>query len=342
MKFHFSIVRSTVSISLGLLVAACGGGGGGGDAAPATSTASASVSTSKTYSQTEANSVAALGLLTGELLPLNLALEHGFFANFLQGLSTGIPAGSSPPVVVPCSSTAGGNGSLTVSVAKNGIYAGLKPTDSIDMTFNSCTFAGTSLMLNGRAVLTPTADYVNLTANFVVQYNLTTTNFNITNFAAGGLQIRSHGSQLVNYDATAAGPGFPEISSVATTPYSLRYFSSSTSAEPFLTYTVSPLASMFNATTSSNTFTSRLDGNFAARSSTEEVFLALFTLSPLKGNLTTGRPLPTSGVLRAKDTGLNLQTETTIQGLSALVKADSDGNATLDLSFNTTYLALTN
>jgi hypothetical protein len=337
MKKTSSTFRSTVSVGLLSLVSACGGGGG--DSAPAAQPAV--VKTPVIYGQEDAKVIAGLGLVTVELLTMQLQIEQAFFANFLQSFTTGTPSGSSAPVVVSCVLPTGGNGSITVSVAKAGVYTGLKAADSVDLTFNSCTLGGTTLMLNGRAVMTPSADYANLGANFAVQYKLTTSNFNMTDFGSGGEQLRSTGEQLVKYDATVAGPGYPDVSTVISKSYTLSHYPTSTSSAADIAYTLSPLVSVSQKQTASGTFTSRVAGDLSVDGANGPVFMSFLTLAPLTGNMVAGRPLPTAGVLRVKDTGSNLLTETTIQGLSATVKADSNGDGTLDLNINTTYVALT-
>jgi hypothetical protein len=342
MKTNSSFVRSAICLGLMALVSACGGGGG--DSTPVaqqSAVVAAPVKAPVIYGQEEAKTIAGLGLVTVELLAILLKVEQAFFANFLQSFTTGTPSGSSAPVTVSCVLPSGGNGSITVSVAKAGVYTDLKASDSVDLTFNSCTLGGTTLMLNGRAVMAPSADYANLGANFAVQYKLTTSNFNMTDFGSGGEQLRSSGEQLVKYDTTVAGPSYPDISTVISKSYTLGHYPTSTSSAVDIAYTLSPLVSLSQQQTASGTFTSRVAGNISVDGPSGSVFLNFLTLTPLTGNMVEGRPLPTAGVLRVKDTGLNLLTETVVQGLSATVKADSNGDGTLDLNFNTTYVALT-
>jgi hypothetical protein len=339
MNNNSSFVRSAICLGLLSLVSACGGGGGG-DSTPATQQPAA-VAPLVNYGQTEAKSVAGLGLISVELLTMQLQIEQAFFASFLQSFTTGTPSGSTAPVTVSCVLPTGGNGSITVSVAKAGVYTGLKAGDSVDLTFNSCTLGSAGIMLNGRAVVVPSADYANLGANFAVQYKLTTTNFNMTDFSSGGEQLRSTGEQLVKYDAIAAGPNFPDVSTVISTSYTFSHYPTSTSSAADIIYVLSPLVSLAQRQTASGTFTSRIAGNISVDGAGSSIFLNFLTLAPITGNMVAGRPLPTAGALRVKDTGLNLLTETTIQGLSATVKADSNGDGTLDLNFNTTYVALT-
>jgi hypothetical protein len=342
MKTNSFLARSAICLGLLSLVSACGGGGG--DSTPVAqqpTVVAAPVKAPVIYGQDEAKVVAGFGLVTIELVTILMQVEQAFFANFLQSFTTGTPSGSSAPVTVSCVLPSGGNGSITVSVAKAGVYTGLKAADSVDLTFNSCTLGTSGTMLNGRAVMVPSANYANLGANFAVQYKLTTTNFNMTNFGGGGEQTRSSGEQSVKYDTTVTGPSYPDVSTIISNSYTLSHFPTSTSSIADIGYTLSPLVSVSQQQTASGTFISRVAGNISADSSSGPVFMDFLTLTPLTGNMVAGRPLPTAGVIRVKDTGWNLLTETTVQGLSASVKADSNGDGTLDLNFNTTYVALT-
>jgi hypothetical protein len=338
MKFNSASGHTLVSIVILSMLAACGGGGGDSSPPPAQA---ASVKPTA-YTETEAKLVAGIGFLSSEALLSQMMVEQAFFANFLQGFINSSTSGSFSNIAMPCSSPTGGTGTVTSMIVKAGIYPGLKANDVIDVAFNGCSFAGTNITLNGRAILSPSVDYSSLPANFVVQYKLNTTSFSAKVGSTPPTQVRSTGGQLITYDATSAGVAFPDVSSTINQAYSVAFFPTTASQVADLTYTMNPAAAMAYKGTASNTFTARVDGAVSVKVPAGSTSLTLATVTPATGNvLPAGRSVPTSGVLRTKETGLNLLTETTVQGLSAAVKADSNGDGALDLNFMTTYTALT-
>jgi hypothetical protein len=327
-----SLFRCGTALLLALSVAACGGGGGGGTATIATPT-------TKIYGQTDAKTVAGTGLLTSELLFAQVQIEQAFFGGFIQGFSTGVASGSASASTLSCVSAGLGSGTLTVSTTKAGVYVGLQTNDSVNITFNACDFGGNGLVLNGNTVLVSKGSYANLPINFSVLYSLTTTNFDMI---FGGVKNRSNGVQNVAFNATVAGVAFPEVTSTVATSYSLESYSSSTAKVPAITFKLNTGTVVYAKYSSTNAFVSKLDGGVTGTPTTSgAVPLIISTPTPLAGTLTGGRPVPTVGVFRVKGVDLNLQTETTVQGISAVLKADSNGDGTLDLSFNTTYSAMT-
>jgi hypothetical protein len=331
MKSFYIRLQFASTTLLASLLSACGGGGGD---APAPAPVAA---TTKIYGQVDAKAVAGLGFLTNEFLFLQTLSEHAFFASLIQGYSTEAASGSSPAVTESCATGGVGSGSITVSTSKAGVYVGLQTNDSLSFAFDACDF-GDGVLLGGNAVIVSKGNYANLPANFLVQYGLTTNNFDIN---LGKEKLRSNGVQSVKFDGTVAGTSYPEVTSTVGTSYAVSLFSPLTTPVPKLAIGFNAGASLYAKYTATNTFVSKVDGVITASTSTGDVPLSLSTAVPLSGSVTGGRPIPTAGTLRVKSAVLNLQTETMVQGTSAQLKADSNGDGTLDLTFNTTYIALT-
>jgi hypothetical protein len=196
---------------------------------------------------------------------------------------------------------------------------------------------GTGLVLNGGAVAVSNGTYANLPSNALVQFALTTTNMD---FGSTTSKTRSNGVQSVVYDSTISA-NLPLITSTATSNYSVAYFNPASASAASLIYTLNAGASVVSKLLAANTFSSKLDGLVTYTTTSGNVGLNFNTITPLTGSLVSGRPIPTAGVLRVKETSVNLLTETSISGSTATVKADSNGDGTLDLTFATTYTALT-
>jgi hypothetical protein len=314
------------SVLLASLLSACGGGGSSTPATPA-----------PIFGQAEAKSVAVLGLLTSELVFGQIQSEPSFFANYIVGYSNGVASGSSSAAVFSCATASGGSGTYSAATNKSGVYVGLKPNDKITLSFNACNLGGTGLVLNGGAVAVSNGTYANLPSNALVQFALTTTNMD---FGSTTSKTRSNGVQSVVYDSTISA-NLPLITSTATSNYSVAYFNPASASAASLIYTLNAGASVVSKLLAANTFSSKLDGLVTYTTTSGNVGLNFNTITPLTGSLVSGRPIPTAGVLRVKETSVNLLTETSISGSTATVKADSNGDGTLDLTFATTYTALT-
>lgn len=334
MKFSGIFIRRASALALTSAVVGCGGGGGGNT--PTT------VAAPRLYTSTEAKLVAGGGLVTVEALSGHMQLEQAFFANFIQGYSAAgnTASGSSPTITISCASGGSGAGSFSSSVSKSGVYTGLKSNDTFNMSFNGCSLPGTGLTLNGQAVIQATADNLNLGSNFLAQYRLTTANFDMS---IGSSKFRSSGAQNIRYDATAAGPSFSDLSSTVVGSYVYGIFNQASATTASVNVTLTTGAVLNTKTTTSNTFVTSFNGSLQSSTSAGAFTSTISTAAPLSGpsNSTTGRPIPTSGILNATDTTLNLATSTTIQPVAVFVKFDSNGDGSLESTYTTTYTALT-
>lgn len=328
------------------LLAACGGGGGTAPTAVQSfgdTVATPAPVTPTVYTTEDAKAIASLGLLSMDGLTRHLPLDVAFIAGFIQAESKNSVAygSTSTPFVNSCAN--GGN--ITLSVTKASATANVKTTDTYDVTFNACKFGNGAYQMDGRSVAKPSADYTNLPdLNFLVGYRVTNTNFTFTNIGPG-FRYQSNGETKVTFDAQSNGANvnFPAITSIAVTPYSYKFFLQPTDIIASVHHSFVPLASIYHKTTATDTFASSLSGSMTMTAGGSSIKLAISTPTMLTGNvnLALNRAVPTAGVIRTKDEIENLQTETSIQGVGAVVKADSDGNSTLDLTLNTTYTALT-
>jgi hypothetical protein len=336
MKQQNAFVRSALALSVLTLVSACGGGGGGSTTQTPAPTPVAQV----TFGQAEASPLAGVSLLTAELMLSQKQLEHAFFAGLIKGFANSPSGGSSPAGTVTCVTAAGGSGTLTASITKAGTYAGLATGDQLNISFNACNFGGGALTLNGNSLLTSRGNYSSLSTNFLALYTVRNTNFDMI---LGTSKFRMNGTETVTFDAIANGENYPQITTDVATTAAVSFFSPSTATAPTLTYTASSPVRMVSKTTVTNTFTSSLDGPLSVASGTSVIPMEFATPAQFAGNINTvtGRPTPTAGTLRVKDTSANHLTETTIQGLSAVLKADTNGDGVLDAAYNTTYVALT-
>ena len=334
MKFSSTLIHRTSALALASVVIGCGGGGGG------TNTTNAAP---RVYTQTEAKPVAGLGLLTVDVLSGYTLAEQGFFANFVQGFSAAgsTPIGSSPTVSIPCASGGSGSGSFTIGISKSGVYAGLKTNDTLNLSFSGCALSGTGLTLNGQASIVATADNLNLGSNFLAQYRLTTGNFEMS-IASG--KFRSSGTQNIRYNATAAGPSFPDLSSTMVGNFMLGFFIPANSAVAAITLNLNTGAVLTSKINTSNTFLTSFNGSLQASTpSSGAVSSTISTGTPLGGSsvATAGRSTPTSGVLNVTDTTLNLATSATLAPVLATVRFDSNGDGSMESTFTSTYTALT-
>ncbi len=336
-------------------LAACGGGGGGdapaaagtGTAPPASGTSTAAPAPASTaapapYTQGEAQAVAGVGFLGLELIAQQAQIEQPALAYFSQGfLSGNTVAGSTGPTTVNCASATAGGGTLTATVTKSGTYAGLKTNDKIDVTYTNCNF-GAGNVQNGRLVLTAQADYANLGAinsGFKFNYQLSSINYVQ---AIGTVRFVSNGVQNVQFDSTASA-GYPKLSSSIVSTHSNKTFDSVSATTPALEISINTGATLTNQFTSAGAnYSATVDGGVGLKTPGGAIALAYATTTPITGAVVSGRLVPAAGVLRVKETTLNLQTESTMQGSMVQVKADTNRDGTLDLTFSTTYSLLTN
>jgi hypothetical protein len=334
-------------IAMSALVA-CGGGGGD---APATTPApvntatpppAGGAATTAIYTKDDAEDVAGLGFLASELITQRAQIEQPALAYFAQGfLSSKTATGSSVPTTVSCATASGGSGTLTATVTKSGTYVGLKTNDKIDVSFNNCNY-GAGDVLNGRLVATSQADYADLGASgtgFKFNFQLASINYQQ---ALSTTRIVSNCVQNVQFDATASA-NYPKLTSSTASICSTKFFTPALATTASLEITLNMGATVTSQFTSAGAnYSSTVDGAIALSVPPETISLILATPVPVTGAVTSGRLVPAAGVLRVKDFDANLQTESTVQGSMVQVKADTNRDGTLDLTFSTTYSMLTN
>jgi hypothetical protein len=329
MKSSSLSLGTATGLFLTVALSACGGGGS--DAPAPSPSASATV-----FTQTDAKNVAGLGLATSQLMLIQTQLEQVFIGGLLQSLSSAAASGSLSPASASCASSAGGSGSFIVSQIKAGTYVGYKINDSFDITFNACKFAGSTVSVNGKFSLVSLGNYANLSVNSVVDYRVTTTNLELNNTS---LRFRSSGLQTVKFDTTTGGTGAADVTLAVGSGRSIGIFNSSTALSPGFTWTLSS-GSTINAKLTNANFAFYLNGDVSSATSSGAVPLSFATTTTLTGPYSTSALYPTAGVMRVKEPSMNLLTETSYQGATATVKADTNRDGVLDLTFTTTTQAL--
>ena len=321
-------VRRLFGCLASVALTACGGGG---------SSTPAVVATVTPYPASLVKNTAGLGVLIVQSEGAQVQIEQAFFAPFLQGFVNASTGGSGSGSA-SCAVAGVGSGSLSNTVTKSGTYSGLRAGDSINLTFTSCSFGTATLVLNGSATITPKNNYASLPAAYLLQYDLKTTNFDIT---YSGAKFRSTGLQSVTFDATAAGETLPEINVTAGSGgYSSSYFSPAAAVSANLTYALGSGGTIYSKVSAGNNFTYGVNGNVNATSGLSTLPYIIVTNTRLTGNSASGSPVPSAGNVSAKNTALNLQTVTAIQGLNATVQADTNQDGTLDSTTTYSYLAL--
>jgi hypothetical protein len=336
MKLSNTFILRTTALAIASVVVGCGGGGG-------TTTASTTTTVApRVFTSSEGKLVAGLGLLTVDALSSYAQVEQSFFANLIQGLSAAgsTPIGSSPSVTIPCASGGSGSGSFSAGVSKSGVYVGLKTNDTVNLSFSSCALSGTGITLNGQAIITATADNLNLGPNFLAQYRLTTSNFEIS---VASCKFRSSGTQNIRYNATAAGGSFPDLASTVTSNYAFSFFNPTSAAVATVSLNLNPSSVLNYKVSTSNTFVTSFTGSVQSTTQSGTTSSTISATTPLSGpwTQTAGRSNPTSGVLNVTDVTLNLATSTTIQPVAVFVKFDSNGDGSLESTYTTSYTALT-
>ncbi len=326
MKNFSGPLGTTASLFLVVALSACGGG----DGAPPTVTPVAKNPT--VFGQNDAKAIARLGLATSQLMLIQTLLEQEYIGGLFQSLTTASANGSLSPTSSSCASATGGSGSFTLSQVKAGTYVGYKINDSIEITYNACKFATSSIVINGKFSLVSLGNYANLSAISVVDYRLSTTNFEINSSA---LRFRSSGIQAARYDTTTSGAGAADVTVSVQSGRSVELFSSATATTPVVTWTISPSAAVKAKLTSAN-FTFSMNGDISTATASGGGPLSFTTITPLTGPYSTSALYPTSGIMRVKEPAVNLLTETTYQGSTATVKADTNRDGVLDLTFITT------
>jgi hypothetical protein len=268
--------------------------------------------------------------------------EQGFIGGLFQALTVGNASGSIPLTTVSCASSTGGSGTFTFGETKSGTYVGYRVNDSQTFAFNACKFASSTVVVNGRYTLVSRGTYANLSVNSAVEYSVTATDFDISiGTGTSTSKFRSNGLQTAKFDTILGGANAPDVTVAVISGRTAAYFAPATALSPSLTLAMTQGTGINAKRTAASTFAVSLDGSISASTSAGTVPMVYITSPALTGPFsTTAGLVPTAGTMRVKDTALNLQTETTYLGSIATVKADTNRDSVLDLTFNTTPQAL--
>jgi hypothetical protein len=353
MKLSSLSLGTTTGLFLAVALSACGGGGSDAPAAAApvsvtptpaatTPVAVTPTPTPSVFTQNDAKLAAGLGLSTAQLVYLQAQQEQGFIGGLFQGLTGGNASGSFPATTVSCASSAGGSGTFTFGETKSGTYVGYRVNDSQTLSFNACKFASSTVVVNGRYALVSRGNYVNLSSNSAVEYSVTTTDFDISiGTGTSAAKFRSNGIQTAKFDTILGGVNAPDVTLAVVSGRATAFFSPATALSPSFSFAMNPGMGINAKLTAASNFAISMDGGLSGVFSAGSVPMLFATSSALTGPFSaTAGLLPTAGTMRVKDTALNLQTETTYLGSIATVKADTNRDGILDLTFNTTPQAL--
>jgi hypothetical protein len=361
------ILACTLLVSL---VAACGGGGG--ESAPAPAPNATAVPTPPPpaaqvlYTAADAQNVARLGFNIAELMYGQSRREMASPAYFAKDIIDESVFGQTafqniPLTSLPCAATTTaspttpvGSGTHSFSVTKAANTVGLQNGDSFVLAYQNCDFGDGASALsgnvrNGTLTATVQGNYSVLnSAGFTFSYKLTTENLQQT---PGIIRVSSTGSNSVTVVVNGASGGvngpeyyYPSITSSVVGNYVVKYFNPANSTTAGLIHNWDNGMTLRNSTGSNNSFTSKIDGTMSSVVGNNSLALTFNTPTQLSGAYASGRPVPSTGVMRVTQPILlpYLLTETTVSGVNAVIKADSDRNGSLDLTVNTTYNTLVN
>ena len=310
-----------ISASIGLaLLAACGGGGGGDtNSTPPT-----------IHTQSDVLAVAGLGILSASLTGADIAPDLGVLGALVQGLSS-VASGSLAVPASSCVDNAAGSGTFSVTLAKSGTYTGFNAGDQISFNFANCDFGGLGYVINGPVTLTLQSAAVNLASDtYSVSFQANTTGLSTT---VGGVTVAYTGTSNVITGTTNGNTNSANF----TVPAGTSLTANVTGSSGALSLVYNGGTTFFATDVASPNSASRaLNGSV----STGGVALVISTPTALAGTTSSGAFVASSGVINTKATALDLATSTTLSGLIASVNGDTNGDDTLDLAFQSTWLTL--
>jgi len=316
-------VRSAVKIisaSIGLaLLAACGGGGGDTNSTPTT-----------IHTQADVLTVASLGVLSVSLTGADIAPDLGVLGALVQGLSS-VASGSLAVPASSCIDNGAGSGTFGVTLSKSGTYTGFNAGDQISLNFDNCDFGGIGYVINGPVTLTLQSAAVNLTSDtYSVGFQADTTGLST---ALGGVAVAYTGTANVTTGTTNGTTNSANF----TVPAGKSFTANVTGSSGALSLVYNSGTTFFATDVASPNSASRaLNGSV----STGGVALVISTPTALAGTTSSGAFVASSGVINTKATAMDLATSTTLSGLMASVNGDTNGDDTLDLAFQSTWLIL--
>ena len=290
-------------------------------------------------SQADVQDTVSMGLLIGRSTDSRVAPGLDSLGVALQELSfDSLGSRSTPPAT--CAVDGKGGGTYGGEVKKSSVHAGLEPGDQIVLVYAQCDVGDEGFLLNGTVTLTVQGAALNLPSDhYEVRFGLEATAFSMT-FA--GLTTRYDG--VADVVSTVTGPGI--VSTRFKVPVAKAFdaiLSAASAASPtvHLTYAANTTFAR-TETATPNGASIKLDGLVdAGPAADDRLALVVGMPTALTGTSTAHVFAATSGVITAWDTGRNLATTTTFNGDKATVSADTDGDSSLDLVFDTTWAALT-
>jgi hypothetical protein len=299
------------------LLAACGGGG---DSAPTPTTSSSTTP----YTQAQIQSTASLGALT--LLSSDSdAKDVMSFADAILSSTSSIGGGSTLPDTAACTS----GGSLTASVTKSGSRTGYASGDQLLVTFSNCNF-GNGLVINGAIRTTAQGTISNLGSSYDIRYNASLTNFSLrtstlTTTLTGSIDVNS--SNTVSAFTVPANQNLTSTIVTGSTTTSTSYRAGTTMRSV--------------DTASPNTASRKLDGTVVISAAGSQLNFDVATPTAFSGTTSSGRFVPNTGSMTFRQSGGGINASISVSGNTVTVSGDTDGNGTQDLSFTTTWTALT-
>ncbi|XVJ70252.1 MAG: hypothetical protein HEQ39_11815 [Rhizobacter sp.] len=249
-------------------------------------------------------------------------LVIAFGDSLLKGESTRASS-SRLPAVAACDS-----GTFLFSVTKSGSRLGLDAGDSLLIIFSNCSFSG--LVFNGSMRLTAQGNISNVSSAYNIRYLATMTNWSVRN---GSLTTTTSGNMDINSSNTAIAFTVPTNQSVT----SASTVSSGTVTSIYRAGTTA----LSVDTISPNTASRKLDGTVVVSTSSGQLTFDVATPTAFAGTTSGGRFEPNTGAMTFRQPGGTSNASISISGNTATVSGDTDGNGTPDLSFTTTWAALT-
>lgn len=299
-----------------LLLAACGGGG---DSTPAP----ASAGTTR-LTQTDIQTTASLGALTLLGADSDAKTVMAFGDSLLNGTST-VGGGSTLPGLEACT----GGGTLTSSVTKSASRVGYAAGDQLLVTFSNCSLSG--LVFNGSMRLTAQGTISNVGSSYDIRYVATLTNWSIR---SSSLTTTISGSMDINSSNTVSAFTVPANQSLSST-------NTTTSSGTATTSYRAGTAVRSVDTASPNTASRSLTGSVVVATGGTQLTFDVATPTAFSGTTSNGRFLPNTGTMTFRQSGGGLNASVSVSGNTVTVSGDTDGNGTQDLSFTTTWTAIT-
>jgi hypothetical protein len=311
---HFNSLSTLVVSSF--LLAACGGGGGG-DSAPAPAAAG-----SARLTQSDIQTTARLGALTLLTSDLDAKLLASVGGESFISLST-FSSASTSPRSAPCTN----GGTLSVSVTKSATRVGFAAGDQLLIGYSNCNLSGT--VLNGSMRLTALGTISSVGSIYDIRYAATLTNWSIRTTSTTTFS----GNADINYSNTVTAMTVPANQSLSISFTGSSGTSTTTHRAGTSTRSVD--------TASPNTASRSLNGSLIFTNNAGQFNLDVSTVTAFTGTTSSGRFVPNTGTMTLRQSGNGSNASVSVSGNMVTVGGDTDGNGTQDLSFTTTWTALT-